>query len=62
MGELPKSVKIPINIFESLCRYHLTKDAKPSEVIEIEIFLAEKLKKTITHAEYIPRKPGQKNE
>jgi len=62
MGNLPKSVLIPIDIFESLCRIHLTKDAKPSEILEIEIFLSEKLKNTLTHAEYEPRKPGQKSE
>lgn len=56
MGDLPKSVLIPIDIFEMLCHIHLTRDAKPSEIQEVKYFLADKLLKTLNHANYEPQK------
>ncbi len=49
------NVKIPYDIFVSLCHYHLLHDATPSETLEIKLYLESKMRKLHNHYSYTPK-------
>lgn len=51
----PDFVKIPFDVFMLLCRAHLTEDITPSEMLEIKLYLSDKMRRVHNHYSYVPR-------
>ena len=51
----PDFVKIPFNVFILLCRAHLTEGITPSEMLEIKLYLSDKMRRVHNHYSYVPR-------
>ena len=51
----PDFVKIPYDVFMLLCRAHLIEGITPSEMLEIKLYLSDKIRRLHNHYGYIPR-------
>lgn len=51
----PDFVKIPFDVFMLLCRAHLTEGITPSEMLEIKLYLSDKMRRVHNHYSYVPR-------